>query len=421
MEKKYFETIIGYESIKLELSRIIDQLTNPDKYSALGVTEPRGLLFFGPPGVGKSTFARAVIDASGRKAFVCRKDKPDGDFVKEIVKIFDEAEEAAPSIVFLDDLDKFANEDERRRDTEEFVTVQACIDKVKDKGVFVIATANNIQKLPVSLTRAGRFDHRLHIKTPSGKNAEDIVAYYLSQKPFVADMDIKLIARLLADRSCAELETVINQAGTYAAFDGRSTVEMKDVVKAVLRVVFKAPESFEDNDEALPLVACHEAGHAIVAEILDPGSVNLVTVLKHDSFASGVASIHRDDMYFYSKKMMENRVMYILAGRAATEICYGAVDTGAGSDLGRAFDIVNRFISDYCSKGFDQFPYDMTRCSSGVLDRRDAKVANEMEYYYEKTKQIVFENKNKLEKLISQLVEKKTLLGDQVREVLKCA
>ena len=333
---------------------------------------------------------------------------------------FDEAAENAPSIVLLDDLDKFANEDEHRRDAEEFVTVQACIDKVKDKRVFVIATANNMNKLPDSLIRAGRFDHVLELKCPSGKDAEDIIAHYLEGKPFVADVDIRLIARLMEGRSCAELESVINQAGTYAAFEGRGVVEMGDMIKAILRIVFKAPESFDNNAAALPIVACHEAGHALVAELLEPGSVNLVTALNHDSFAGGVASIHRDDLYFYSKKMMENRVMYILAGKAATEICYGTVDTGAMSDLNRAFDIVHRFVDDYCSYGFGQFVF-ASHTSNETLDRRDSRVAVEMDNFYAKTKQLLFENKSKLDALRTRLIEEKTLLGQEVRQIIKCA
>ena len=415
-----FESIIGYRAIKLEVSRILDQLTHPDKYSAMGITEPHGLLLHGVPGVGKSTFANAVVEESGRTIFVCRKDKSNGDFVKHIVRIFDEAAENAPSIILLDDLDKFANEDERRRDSEEFVTVQACIDKVKDKRVFVVATANNIQKLPDSLIRAGRFDHILELRCPSGKDAEEIVAFYLSKKPYVADLNVKLITRLLEGRSCAELETVINQAGTYAAFDGRCQVEMKDMIKSILRIIFKAPESFGDDISALPLVACHEAGHALVAELLEPGSVNLVTVLNHDSFAGGVASIHKNECYLYSKEMMENRVMYILAGKAATEICYGAVDTGANSDLRRAFDIVHRFVDHYCSYGFGQFVMDR-QCSNEVLDRRDSRIAAEMERYYAQTKRILLEHKNKLDRLITRLVADKTLLGDQVQEIMNCA
>lgn len=418
MENKYFKSIIGYEAIKHELTMVVDQLINAEKYAALGVTEPHGLLLFGVPGVGKSTFANNFIDALGRTAFICRKDKSNGDFVNEIVRIFDEAAEAAPSVILLDDLDKFANEDEYRRDAEEFVTVQACIDKVKDKRVFVVATANNIDKLPGSLIRSGRFDHNLQIKLPTGKDAEKIIEYYLSTKPFVSDMDVSLIARLLEGKSCAELESIINQAGTYAVFDGREMVELRDMVKAILRIIFQAPESFDENIKALPIIACHEAGHALIAELLEPGSVNLVTALNHDAHASGIASIHRDEMYFHSKKMMENRVMYILAGKAATEVCYGVVDTGANSDVRRAFDIVHRFVDDYCSYGFDRFIFD-GQPSNEVLDRRDSRVASEMTRFYSKTKQLLQKNKDILDALIDKIVEEKTLLGHQVREIIK--
>lgn len=420
MEKNCFESIIGYGEIKLELSRILDQLINTEKYATLGVTELHGLLLHGVPGVGKSTMAQCLVKACGRTTFVCRKSKSNGDFVNEIVRIFDEATKAAPSIILLDDLDKFANEDEKHRDSEEFVTVQSCIDRVKDKRVFVVATANTLRKLPDSLIRPGRFDHILKMDSPSGKDAEDIVAYYLSKKSYVANIDVKRIARLLDGRSCAQLETVVNQAGAYAAFDGRNQIEMKDMIKAILRVVFEAPESFDKDPSTLPLTACHEAGHALVAELLQPDSVNLVTVLNHDAYAAGIISLHRDEGYFHNKKMMENRVMCLLAGKAAVEICYGTVDTGANSDLHRAFDIVHRFVDHYCSYGFGQFVIDKL-CSNEVLNRRDSRIAAEMEHYYAQTKQIIVDNRAKLDQLTMRLIEEKTLLGDQVQEIIRCA
>ena len=255
MEKNVFAPIIGYEDIKQELTRILDQLVQSEKYAAMGVTEPHGLLLYGKPGVGKSTLARCFVNASGRKVFVCRKDKPNGDFVKEITRIFTEAAEAAPAIVLLDDIDKFANEDERHRNAEEFVTVQSCIDKVKDKQVFVVATANSTRKMPVSLLRAGRFDHIVELEFPTGEEAQQIVAHYLSQKAYVADLDTKRIASLLTGRSCAELETVVNQAGARAAFEGRQQVEMKDMINAILRVIFEAPENTTAKNSSLPMQA----------------------------------------------------------------------------------------------------------------------------------------------------------------------
>ena len=420
MKTNVFHSIIGYTEVKDELTRILDQLNYPEKYAALGVTEPHGLLLHGVAGVGKSTFAMDFLNASGRNTFVCRKDKTNGDFVEQIVEIFDKAAAEAPSIILLDDLDKFANGDRRRRDTDEFVTVQTCIDRVKDLQVFVVATVNDMAKLPDSLVRAGRFDHILELHCPQGEDAHDIIAHYLSKKPFVGNVDMKRISRLLEGRSCAELETLINKAGSYAAFDGRKQVEMRDMIKAILRHIFKAPESFRENPKTLPFVACHEAGHALASELLEPDSVNLVSVLSHDSRAAGITSFAKDECYFFSKSLMENRVMCLLAGKAATEIMYGTVDTGANSDLHRAFDIVHRFVDNYCSHGFGQFVIDTTS-SDGLLDRRDSLVAAEMERYYAKVKQLLVENRDKLERLSASLVQEKTLLGDEVQQIIQCA
>lgn len=418
--KNAFHSVIGYEDVKLELSRILDRLVCPEKYEALGVPQPHGLLLHGNPGVGKSTIANSFMEACGRKVFVCCKNKPNGEFVNEIVRVFDQAMEEAPSVILLDDLDKFANEDELHRDAEEFVTVQSCIDRVKDKAVFVIATANNIRKLPTSLTRAGRFDHVLNIHCPESEDAEAIIRHYLSRKPFVGQVDVRRVAHLLAGHSCAELESVVNQAGVYAAYEGRGQVEMQDMIKAILRIIFDAPEKRGPEKAALPLIACHEAGHALVAELLEPGSVDLVTVLAHDSQAAGITALYRDESYFFSKQLMEIRVKMLLAGKAAVEICYGTVDTGTISDLRRAFDIVHRFVDDYCAYGFDKFVFDQN-ASDDVLARRDARVAADLENYYNNVRQMLTENRDKLERLTTRLLSEKTLLGDQVQEILRCA
>ena len=213
-----FDMIIGYGAVKKDLLQIADTLKNQEHYKKLGVSAPRGLLLYGEPGVGKSLMATAVIEASGRQALVCRKDQPDGDFVKQIKETFDQAVENAPSIVLLDDMDKFSNGDPRHPDTEEYVTVQSCIDEVKGKEVFVLATVNNMRCLPRSLHRAGRFDRVVEIDTPHGHDAAEIIDHYLKSKKVVADVDVKTIARIMDGRSCAELETVIHEAGLSAGY-----------------------------------------------------------------------------------------------------------------------------------------------------------------------------------------------------------
>ena len=161
-----FDKIIGYKDVKAELFRLCDVIKNADKYKALGVAPIGGLLLDGEPGVGKTLMANCFIKESGRKAFVCRKNKPDGEFVNEIKNVFNEAAENAPSIILLDDMDKFANEDDYHRNAEEYVTVQSCIDEIKGKDVFVLATTNGTENLPRSLLRAGRFDCIINVDAP---------------------------------------------------------------------------------------------------------------------------------------------------------------------------------------------------------------------------------------------------------------
>ena len=171
MNMKEFDAIIGYSAVKKELEQIADVLKNDVPYKRLGVTPPHGLLIHGEPGVGKTLMATALVKASGRKVFICRKDQPNGDFVKAIKNAFDQAASETPSIIFLDDMDKFSNGDERHPDAEEYVTVQSCIDEIRDKEVFVLATANNLRCLPRSLLRAARFHHIIPIDAPHGEDA----------------------------------------------------------------------------------------------------------------------------------------------------------------------------------------------------------------------------------------------------------
>ena len=415
--EKAFEPVIGYEAIKKEMVKICDIMRNSEFYSKLGVSVPNGLLLSGDPGLGKTLMANCFIKATGRKAFVCRKDKPDGDFVKHIKATFNEAVKNAPSIVFLDDMCKFANGDRHHRNSEEFVTVQSCIDEIKGKGVFVLATINDEDAIPESLLRAGRFDNRIEVRFPRGEDAEKIVDHYIKRKNFVSDVDVKTITRLLDGASCAELETVINHAGLIAGFARKDKIETDDIVKACLRIIHKAPEKEQAHSpEVLKAVAYHEAGHAVVAEVLEPGSVNFVSVRSHDGSTGGFTNYYQPEEYWVKKKYMENRVTVILGGKAATEICFGETDVGANNDLHRAFDIVERFVDDYCSNSFDRWVQGMTH-SSSVLERRDMQLAIEMENFYKKAKKILIDNREFLDKLATALIEKDILTSVEIEKI----
>jgi len=224
------------------------------------------------------------------------------------------------------------------------------------------------------------------------------------------------VARLLNGKSCAELETVINTAGQYAGFADKEYIDMEDITRACLRLIYKAPESsVPHNQFVLERVAYHEAGHTVAAEIVDEGSVDLVTVRKSTGEVSGLTCYHKTDGYCISKVHMENRVIAILAGKAATEIVFGETDIGAENDLNRAFDIVEMFSDDYCAYGFG---YRTDRSSShDLIARKEDRIIADMEKYYAQAKKLLFENRTFLDGIAKGLQEKGTLVYSEIKEI----
>lgn len=415
-----FDKVIGYQSIKLELQRTCDIIKNQDKYRKLGVTFPKGLVLYGEPGVGKTLLANCFLKESGIKYYICRKDKPNGEFVKSIKSTFDEAKANQPSVILLDDMDKFANEDKDHKDAEEYVTVQSCIDDVRECKVFVIATANDLKKVPESLLRAGRFDKTIEVKIPRGKDAFKIIQYYLSQKQYVDNIDIEEISKMLFGRSCAELELVINEAGIYAGFENKEKIDRDDIIKACLRIIYDAPETIQDvghiNDEE---TAYHEAGHVVVAEVLEPESVTLLSIGGYEGSIDGFAAFYRDDDYWHSFDLMKIRVLTLLAGKAQIELKYGKHDVGCGNDIIRAKSVVRRMIAEYGIVGFN-------KCNAGRSDYYNSEVLktriedamfDELEKCYAEAKEILCKNKEFVENIVKAVMEKKILTFNEIQKI----
>ena len=411
-----FDKIIGYADIKDELIRFCDVLKNFDKYKRLGVEIPRGILLYGEPGIGKTMLAKSFIKESKIKSFTIRKDKHSREFVNHIRNIFYKAKKEECAIVFLDDMDKFANEDEYHKDAEEYVVIQSCIDECKDLNVFVLATANSIYCLPNSLMRAGRFDKVIRMTCPSGDDAKKIIEHFLNKKRVLGDIDIDDISSFMEGHSCAELETVINEAGIYAVFDKRSKIEQRDIIKACMRLIFDASESVENIDtNILKKIAVHESGHAVISEILEPGSVNLVSICGYSNNSGGITSVRKPDDYNFSVVAKENEIIRSLGGKAATEMIYGTFDLGCDGDLHKAFDLVTTFVDNYCAYGFDAF--EGCNPSQYLLESKDRKVAKEMDRYYRKSKQIIAENRGFFDAMVQELLKEKTLTKKQIRSI----
>ena len=402
------DRVIGYEGIKQELYRIIDIIKDPEKYKKLGVSVPKGILLSGEPGIGKTLMAKCFIKETGLKTFVVRKDKPDGDFVDYIRETFEKAAKEAPSIVLLDDLDKFANEDEYHPNAEEYVTVQACIDDIKESKVIVLATCNDFEKLPESLVRAGRFDKCFFMHFPKIDDAKKIIAFYLKDKKVGKDIDVEEIARFMEGRSCADLEMVVNEAGIYAGYENKKHITQEDIKKAVINKIFGGREDVESDPESDRRLAVHEAGHAVLSELFFPGKVAFISIAARCRGLKGMVMRNKDLHFHEDFENVEADVMISLAGKAATEIILNEIDMGSGSDLHKANENVRKLLDDAAAYDFHTWCHGR-ETSKRVYDHLDDAVGTELSRYYIKTKQMLGRNREFLEAVIEMLIEKKTL------------
>ncbi len=412
-----YDNVIGYEEVKAELMRFSDILEHPEKYRKLGVKLPRGILLHGVPGVGKTLMANTFIKATGWQQLTIRKDKPNGDFVDHIRKTFQKAKEKQPVVILLDDMDKFSEDCRYNNDSEEYVTIQSCIDSVKDDEVFCIATCNDIDSLPESLKRAGRFDKIIRMDTPEIEAASEIIGFYLKDKNTAMDINAEEIARLLEGHSCADLEMVINEAGIYAGYEGKEQIEQEDIIKACLRVIFDAPESIERsvNDMRDKYASVHEAGHVVIEEILNPGSVNVSSISRFTGEIGGVTCVRRQDNIGISAELQENSVIRNLGGKAAIEVVFGIPDPGAESDLDKAYETVTNFVAAY-----DFYSFDSRDCSSESdqwQKNRTYRVTCEMERYYRRAKKILIDNRQFLDAVAVALVEKQTITFREIAQI----
>lgn len=414
---KAFDKVIGYETIKNELMQICDMIHNRKVYEELGAKLPQGILLYGDPGLGKTLMAKSFIKESGLQAFTVRRNKSNEDFIGDITETFKKAKENAPCIIFLDDMDKFANEDDDHRDAEEYVAVQAGIDEVKNYDVFVLATANEIWKLPKSLVRSGRFDRKIEVLCPTDNDANDIIAHYLSDKKVSEDVNMEDLSKMISYSSCAELETILNEAAITAAYDRKDFIEMNDLVKAVLRMQYDSPDNYtKTSAEDMEKTALHEAGHLVVSEVLCPGSVGLASLRSTGRDTTG-GFIHRCKDF----KRRPYHALVLLAGKAAVELYYSdACASGCQSDISRAIGLIRSGISESATHGFGmvdvstrQFP----ETSENMNARNEAVTQAEIERLMLKTKDILLKNRDFLELASKALVEKETLLYSDIQAI----
>lgn len=398
---KEFDSIIGYDDIKVELSRIADMLNNPSKYKKLGVRLIRGLMIAGEEGLGKTLMANCLIKVLNRNVYTVTNDMG----VSGIKETFNKAKENGNSIVFIDDLDNISNVVRFDNNAREYVTIQSCIDDCKNSDVFVLACVNNDSLVPRSLVREDRFDKLIYIETPNIDDATKIIEHFLSDKKCSMDLDYYEIASMLGGKTCSALKLILNEAGVYAGYENRCEIEMKDIIKSIMRLVYCSSDKRIDDIEE---VAYHEAGHVVVSEVLKRNSVVFVTTRSCFNEKGGHVEFRKQDC-------LENKVLSLLGGRAAIEIVYGKDDIFSDYEISDAASLVKRFIDTHCSYDFICFG---DKKSNELLKRKEVEVKLELERYYRRAKEILMDNRELLDLVANELIEKEVLLSGDIRRMV---
>jgi len=404
-----FDKISGYKTIKTELMQLCDMIQNKHQYKNLGARLPKGILIYGVSGTGKTLMADCFLEECGLTFFTLDKSVERYKAAEELAKVFAEAKEYAPSVIFVDDLDSIA-------DGDFYNILQVEIDNSKNIDVLVIATASDIDKIPSSLLRAGRFDRKIEVCLPTEKDSLEIIKYYLRNKKISGNINYENLVKMLYSCSCAEIEAIANEAAINAGFSERESINMKDFVKAYLRREYVSPDIYTTvSEDDLRKVALHEAGHLVVCEVLCPGSVGLVSV-RTDG---------RDDLNGFVSRCKDlprraHSILVSLGGKAAVELYYAETcASGSYSDIRKAFRNVRQAISESGTCGLGMIDVDMWNIgmSENMNARSEAVVHAELEKYMFKARDILLKNREFLEKATELLLKKRTLLYSDIKKL----
>jgi len=398
-----FDKIIGYEPIKKELLKICDMVHNREVYENLGAKIPHGFLIYGASGLGKTMMAQCLITEIGLNAYNIGH----SDGTDKIIDTFKKAKENAPAIVFLDEVDKLAD--------NQYVAIQSGFDTIQDADVVILATANDIGKLPDYLTCPGRFDQKIEVYKPSESDINELIKHYLKGKKISDDVNSEDIAKMASYSSCAEIERILNEAAISAAFSRHDCISMYDITNAVLKIHYNVSDnSTETSEEALRKIALHEAGHLVVCEVLCPDSIGVASLIPRGRETTGG---------FISRcKELDRRAYYILvslAGKAAVELYYSETcASGCHSDIYQAIKDIRTAVSESGTCGLGMIDVATVRfpdISENMNSRTEAVVHAELERYMFKVRDILLKNRTFLEKAAELLLEKKILLYSDIK------
>ena len=440
-----FSDVAGEDEAKENLQEIVDYLHNPQKYTEAGASMPKGILLVGPPGTGKTMLAKAVAGESNVPFFSISGSEFVEMFVgmgaSKVRDLFKQAKEKAPCIVFIDEIDAIGQKrsggnmggnDEREQTLNQLLTEMDGFEG--NTGVIILAATNRPESLDPALTRPGRFDRRVPVELPDLAGREAILKVHAKKIKTAEDVNFHTIARMAAGASGAELANIINEAALRAVRNGRVIVTEADLEESIEVVIAGyQKKSAVLSDQEKRVVAYHEIGHALVAALQTHSApVQKITIIPRTSGALGYTmQVDTGDKYLMSKQEIENKIATLTGGRAAEEVAFGEITTGASNDIEQATKLARAMIARYgMSDEFDMVAMETVTnqylggdtslaCASDTQKRIDEKVVELVKAQHEKARKLLTDNRAKLDKLAQYLYEKETITGEEFMHILK--
>ena len=439
----HFDDVAGEDEAKENLAEIVDYLHNPKKYTDAGASMPKGLLLVGPPGTGKTMLAKAVAGESGVPFFSISGSEFVEMFVgmgaSKVRDLFKQAKEKAPCIVFIDEIDAIGKKrdgqvggnDEREQTLNQLLTEMDGFEG--NNGVIILAATNRPESLDPALTRPGRFDRRVPVELPDLKGREAILKVHAKKIKPADDVDFHTIARMASGASGAELANIVNEAALRAVRQGRTIVHEADLEESVEVVIAGyQKKNAVLSDQEKKVVAYQEIGHALVAALQSHSApVQKITIIPRTSGALGYTmQVEQGDKYLMTKEEIENKIATFTGGRAAEEVVFNQITTGASNDIEQATKLARAMITRYgMSDEFDMVALETVTnqylggdaslaCSADTQKEIDRQVTELVKKQHQKAKKLLLDNRDKLDELSNYLYEKETITGEEFMEIL---
>ena len=439
-----FDDVAGEDEAKENLTEVVNYLHDPSKYQEIGASMPKGILLVGPPGTGKTMLAKAVAGEANVPFFSMSGSEFVEMFVgmgaSKVRDLFKQAKEKAPCIVFIDEIDaigqkrsggQYGGNDEREQTLNQLLTEMDGFEG--NNGVIILAATNRPESLDPALTRPGRFDRRVPVELPDLKGREAILQVHAKKIKVAEDVDFNKIARMASGASGAELANIVNEAALRAVRDGRRFATQADLEESIEVVIagYQKKNAIM-TDEEKKIVSYHEIGHALVAaKQTNSAPVQKITIVPRTSGALGYTmQVEEGNHYLMSKTEMENKIATLTGGRAAEEVVFHSVTTGASNDIEQATKLARAMITRYgMSDDFDMVALETVNnqylggdaslaCSAETQTKIDQRVVELVKKQHEKAVNILTENRAKLDELAQYLYEKETITGEEFMHIL---